>query len=265
MSDGAIVHDLQGHVLRVTFAREKKKNALTQEMYETLHASFVRASEDPDIRVMVLRGHPSVFCAGNDIRDFRDHPPESLDSPVGRVLVDLLTFEKPLLAAVAGPALGIGTTMLLHCDLVYATPDASFQFPFTRLGLCPEAGASVLLPLIAGYPRAAELLLFGEPFSAPTAKELRIINDIVDPEELDSRILERARALEALPPASVATTKRLLQRGRAALVQAAMERESAEFFDRLHSPEAQEAFAAFLEKRAPNFASRRDTTPPERS
>jgi len=254
MGDGSIVHDQQGHVLRITLAREAKKNALTQAMYDMLHALFVRAAADPEVRVVVLRGHPTVFCAGNDILDFRDHPPDSIDSPVGRVLVDLLTFEKPLFAAVAGPALGIGTTMLLHCDLVYATADATFQFPFTRLGLCPEAGASVLVPLIAGYPRAAELLLFGEPFSATTAHELRLLNAIVDPDELDARILERARTLAALPPASVAATKRLLQQGRAALVRAAMERESEVFFERLQSPEAREAFAAFLEKRAPDFA-----------
>lgn len=254
MTDRAITETLEGKVLVVTFAREAKLNAITRAMYDDLHAAFDRASVDPGIVALVLLGRGKAFTAGNDLVDFHEHPPQSIDSPVGRFLVDLLEFPKPLLAGVRGPAMGIGTTLLLHCDLVYATSDARFQFPFTRLGLCPEAGASVLLPLVAGYSRASAPLLWGEPFSATDALDLRIVHAVVPDDALESRILERAHALEALPPTAVATTKRLLQQGRKALIEGAMQRESEAFFERLRSPEAKEAFAAFREKRAPDFS-----------
>jgi len=253
---GGILTETQGnHLYVITISRLMKQNALTSAMYTQLTEALELAARTPSVRAVLVRGDGKVFCAGNDLGDFRDHPPESRDSPVGRFLDTLVAFPKPLVAAVAGPALGIGTTMLLHCDLVYASPDARFQLPFTRLGLSPEAAMSVLLPMQVGFVRAAELLLLGEPFSATTALELGLINEVVELSQLEARAKERAQAILELAPAAVQTTKALIRQGRKALVEDAMDRESAQFFARLRSPEAREAFEAFFERRKPDFSS----------
>jgi len=170
------------------------------------------------------------------------------------LLQKLLYASKPIVAAVSGPAVGIGTTMLLHCDLVYADNTARFRLPFVSLGLCPEAGSSVLLPMLAGYHRAAELLLLGEVFDVATARDIGLVNSIVPAAELQEYALGRARQLAAQPPASVRLTKALMKHAQKSTVAEAMTRESGHFVQRLHSPEAKEAMSAFMEKRLPDFS-----------
>jgi len=246
--------ELEAHVLTLTLDRVAKKNALNGAMYDALEHHLARAVDDPDVRVVLLRGHDSVFTAGNDLQDFMHDPPTSYDSPVGRFLDRILSFPKPLLAAVAGPAIGIGTSMLLHCDFVLASDDAVFQLPFTRLGLCPEAASSVLLPALAGHARASELLLFGERFDAAQAKAIGLVNEVLGRADVFERARQRARTLAALPPAAVRETKALIMRSRMEIARAAMLREGSLFFERLASPEAREAMSAFFERRSPDFS-----------
>jgi enoyl-CoA hydratase/carnithine racemase len=241
-------------VLTLTFSRATKKNALTLAMYDAMTAALVRARDDAKIRVVLVRGDGGVFTSGNDLSDFMRNPPGSADSPVGRFLEALVTFAKPLVAAVDGVAIGVGTTMLLHCDLVYATEDARLQLPFVPLGLGPEAGSSLLLPKLCGHQRAAELLLFGEPFDGKRAVDLGIVNRTVAAGELHDFARARAVALAQLPPASIRLTKRLLRAPLRAELESAMTDESTAFFERLRSPEAMEAMSAFFAKRKPDFS-----------
>ncbi len=175
----------QGAVLQLGFDRVDRRNAITSAMYDALADGLEFAAATPEIRVVLLHGHLSVFTAGNDLADFLNNPPGGEDTAVFRFLGAISRFPKPLIAAVNGPAVGIGTTMLLHCDLVYAGEAASFSLPFTNLGICPEAGSSVLLPALAGYARAAEKLLFGEPFDVSEAREMGLVNKVLP--ELFSR------------------------------------------------------------------------------
>ena len=239
-------------VLRLTLARPEKKNALTLAMYEGLTAALDAAASDAAVRVALLHGEGGAFTAGNDLLDFVQHPPEGEDSPVFRFLRAVAAFPKPLLAAVAGVAVGIGTTVLLHCDLAWAAPSARFSLPFVNLGLVPEAASSLLLPQTVGPKRAAELLLLGAPFSAEEAAAMGLVNGVVaDP--LDYA-LAQARALAQKPPAALRLTKALLRRPHAEAVAATLSAEGRLFVERLASPEAQEAFAAFMEKRPPDFS-----------
>jgi len=239
-------------VLHLTLDRPEKKNALTRAMYARLADALAEAAEDADVRAVVLSGRDGVFTGGNDLMDFVQEPPTGPESPVFRFLHGAVAFPKPLVAAIAGPAIGIGTTILLHCDLAYAAPDARFKMPFVDLGLVPEAASSLLLPRLAGRARASELLLFGEAFSAETAREVGLVNEVVaDPV---ARALERARALAQKPPEAVRQTKALLRHDAADATGEALAREGALFVERLASPEAQEAFTAFFEKRAPDFS-----------
>lgn len=243
---------LDGRVLHLVLDRPEKKNALTRAMYARLADALDEAAEDAGIRAVVLSGRGGVFTGGNDLGDFMMDPPTGPDSPVFRFLRNAVGFPKPLIAAVAGPAIGIGTTVLLHCDLAYAAPDARFKMPFVDLGLVPEAASSLLLPRIVGPARAAELLLFGEAFGAETAREIGLINAVVeDPVET---ALERAATLAAKPPQAVRQSKALLRRETADAVGETMAHEGALFVERLASPEAQEAFTAFFEKRTPDFS-----------
>ena len=241
-------------VLRVAIRRPEKKNALTLAMYEALSAAVRHAESDAAARVLLLHGTDGVFTAGNDLSDFVLHPPQDEESPVFQFLQAISTAAKPIVAAVAGPAIGIGTTLLLHCDLVYAAPSARFSLPFVSLGLCPEAASSYLLPRIVGHPRAAELLLFGEPFPAEVAREMGLVNGVVPEDELLTHAVERAETLAAQPPASVRLTKRLLKADAAERTQATIREEAQHFLRRLQSPEAAEAFTAFFEKRPPDFS-----------
>jgi enoyl-CoA hydratase/carnithine racemase len=195
-----------------------------------------------------------VFCAGNDIADFLSNPPSSADAPVFRLLRSIAAFPKPVLAAVAGPAVGIGTTLLFHCDLVYAGDNAAFAMPFVNLGVCPEAASSLLAPQMMGYHRAAEALLLGEPFMAEAALEIGLVNRVLPPTEVNSYVQVQARKLAAKPLSSLLETKRLMKAGQAALVQQQMNDEAASFGRMLTEPAAKEAFGAFMDKRKPDFS-----------
>ncbi len=247
------VEDL-GAVRRVTMARPEKRNALTVAMYRDLARAVLEAEARPSVRVVLLTGAGGCFTAGNDLMDFMAGPPRDESAPVFGFLRALSQASKPLVAAVAGPAVGIGTTLLLHCDLVYAGQSTRFQLPFVNLGLCPEAASSLLLPQRVGHCRAAELLLLGEAFGAERALELGLVTALFPDEELQDRALERARRLAAQPPAAVRLSKALMKYELAPMVQHTLEREGRAFLKRLDSPEAKEAFQAFFERRAPDFS-----------
>lgn len=236
--------------LLVRIHRPDKKNALTLAMYAALTAALEQAARDPAIGVVVLTGGGDSFTSGNDISDFLAAPPAGDDSPVFRFLAALRQFEKPLIAAVNGMAVGIGVTLLLHCDLVYARAGATLLLPFANLGLCPEAGSSLLLPRLIGYARAAELLLLGEPFSAEQALEWGLINGIgADAEATLERALAQARRLAGQPAAAVRLTKALLKRTEADALRETIALESRHFMELLRSPDALAALRAFAGRR----------------
>lgn len=253
LSDG-ITRVRDGAVLRLGFDRANRKNAITSRMYAALADGLAFAAETPAIRVVVLHGHPDVFTAGNDLGDFLNNPPAGEDAPVHRFLTTIGRFAKPVIAAVNGSAIGVGTTMLLHCDLVYAGDNARFSLPFASLGLCPEAASSVLLPALAGYARAAEKLLFGEPFDASEAREMGLVNKVLPAAEVLDFAVERAHVLARQPASSLLQTKRLMRAPLAAQVAASMADESATFMRMLTEPAAREAFSAFMQKRKPDFS-----------
>ncbi len=251
MSD--ILTHTDAGVMTITFNRLDKKNSITSSMYAAMADAVAQAAADPAVRVVVFQGHESIFSAGNDIGDFLNQPPSTQDSPVFRFLRGIATFEKPLLAAVAGPAVGIGTTMLFHCDLVYAGDNAAFSMPFVNLGLCPEAASSFLAPRMFGYHRAAEALLMGEPFFAEAAQEVGLVNRVVPPTEVNGYAQAQARKLAAKPLSSLIETKRLMKGDTQAVLQK-MAEEGASFGRMLQEPAAKEAFGAFMEKRKPDFS-----------
>ncbi len=242
------------HVMSIQFNRPQKKNAITADMYQALADAFAAAESAPGVRAVLITGSPEIFTAGNDLEDFMNKPPQGADSPVFRFLYAISHASKPVVAAVAGAAVGIGTTLLLHCDVVYAGDNAKFALPFASLGLCPEAASSLLLPAVAGYQRAADKLLFGEPFGAEEAREMGLVNRILPAGEVASFAFERASQLAQLPPSSVRTTKALMRSGHLKAVEAQMAEEGAHFRKMLMAPEAKEAFAAFFEKRKPDFS-----------
>ena len=246
--------ETRDRVLRIEIARPEKKNALTQEMYRAMADALAAAEADGAVRAILIHGAPDCFTAGNDLRDFLDRSASGGASSAFRFISALPTLAKPLIAAVGGPAVGIGTTLLLHCDLVYASPGARFQLPFVPLGLVPEAASSLLLPMVAGYQRAAELLLLGQPFPAEKALAAGIVTEIVPEDKLLDHARAAAAAVAALPPASVRLTKQLMKRQLAAPIAAQMEEEGRLFAERLQSGEAKEAMTAFFEKRKPDFS-----------
>ncbi|KFA89090.1 enoyl-CoA hydratase [Archangium violaceum] len=248
MSDTLLTH-LEAGILSLTFNRPQKKNAFTREMYEAAARALVEADSNDAVRVVVLTGSGGAFTAGNDLKDFLEHPPTGEDSPVFRFLRALAHFSRPIVAGVDGVAVGIGTTLLLHCDYVAATERAAFSMPFVNLGLSPEGASSVLLPRVAGLALASELLMFGEPFDAPTALRAGIINQVVPEASLAETVRKRAAALAAKPVESLRLTKRLLREPLRATVDDALSREGALFVQRLGSAEAREAFNAFLSKK----------------
>lgn len=249
-----IVTELADGVLRLELARPEKKNALTPEMYQALSTALARADADGRIRAVLVHGKPDCFCAGNDLGDFLRRPSEPGESPAIAFLTTIAALRKPLVAAVSGPAVGIGTTMLLHCDFVYAAPNARFQLPFVSLGIVPEAASTLLLPMLAGYQRAAELLLLGRPFDADKAAAAGLVTGIVPEATLLEHAGTIARALAALPPASLRLTKELMKRQVTPSVLERIQVEGRLFQERLSSPEAIEAFTAFFEKRKPDFS-----------
>ena len=248
--------DIQDQVQVLRLNRPERKNALSQAMYAALADAIQNAENDSNIRCTLITGTEECFTAGNDLSDFAAGPVGEFEtSPVGRFLFGLASAEKPVVAAVNGPAVGIGTTMLLHCDLVFAGSNTAFQMPFANLGLCPEGGSSLLLPAWLGRVRAAELLMLGGTFDAAKAGELGLINQVCEPAQTEAQAIQACRQLSAQPPAAIRATKRLLNRGNTADLRDAMLAEGELFGERLKSPEAGEAFKAFMEKRKPDFSS----------
>lgn len=249
-----ILTHVDAGVMTITLNRVARKNSITADMYGALADALESANHDVAVRAVVIQGHETVFSAGNDIGDFLNNPPATSEAPVFRFLRGLSSFPKPIVASVCGPAVGIGTTMLFHCDLVYAGDNAAFSMPFVNLGLCPEAASSFLAVQLMGYPRAAEALLLGEPFMAETALEMGLITRIVPPAEANALAQRQAQKLAAKPLTSVMETKRLMKKGNAGMVAERMAEEGASFGRMLQEPAAREAFAAFLEKRRPDFS-----------
>ena len=241
-------------VMTLTLNRLARKNSLTAAMYAAMADALDAAKNDAAVRALVIQGHETIFSAGNDIGDFLNQPPSEPDAPVFRFLYGISSFPKPIVAAVCGPAVGIGTTMLLHCDLVYAGDNAAFSMPFVNLGLCPEAASSILAAQQMGYHRAAEALLLGEPFTAETALEMGLINRIVPPAEVNALAQRQALKLAAKPLTSLLETKRLMKKANAGMVAERMAEEGVSFGRMLQEPAAREAFSAFMEKRRPDFS-----------
>jgi enoyl-CoA hydratase/carnithine racemase len=249
-----IIVETRDRITRIELNRPEKKNALNPGMYAAMAQALIAADADAQVRAVLIHGQSGCFTSGNDVKDFLELPRGPADSPASGFLRAISGAKKPLVAAVGGPAVGVGTTMLLHCDLVYAAPNARLQMPFVPLGLLPEAASSLLLPAMAGYRRAAEMLLLGGPFGAEKALAAGIVTEIVPEGELLERARQAAAALAALPPASVRMTKELMKRGMAPAVQERMTEELQLFGERLRSPEAKEALSAFMEKRKPDFS-----------
>jgi enoyl-CoA hydratase/carnithine racemase len=250
----SITYTVTGAVAQIQFDRVERKNAITAQMYSDMANGLQKAATDSAVRVALLSGHESIFTSGNDIADFMQTPPTQGNAPVFQFLHGIASFPKPLLAAVSGPAIGVGTTLLMHCDVVYASDTALFALPFAQLGLCPEAASSLLFANIAGHQRAAEALLFGDRFSAADAQAMGLVNRVLPVTELMPFALARAQQLAALPASSTRATKKLMKSGQAELVRAKMQEEGEVFRALLQSPEAKEAFSAFMQKRKPDFS-----------
>jgi enoyl-CoA hydratase/carnithine racemase len=237
-------------VASIEIARPEKKNALTEAMYDAMAQALEAAQGGGEtVRAVLITGQPGVFTSGNDLEDFAQRPPPTPDSPVFRFMRALVGCDKPVVAAVTGAAIGIGTTMLLHCDLVYVSDEARFAMPFTRLGLVPEFGASLLVPGLMGRARSSEALLLGDPFGPQDAVDRGIANAVLPAGEVLNHARRMAERFQTLPPGSVRATKQLLQRTQRPAVLAAIEAEAEVFRERLSSAEAREAFSAFFKSR----------------
>jgi enoyl-CoA hydratase/carnithine racemase len=241
-------------VATIEIARPEKKNALTIEMYQSLADALNAARDDAAVRAVLIAGQPGIFTSGNDLEDFARRPPFSMDSPVIRFMRALLDCDKPVVAAVTGAAIGIGTTMLLHCDLVYVADDARLAMPFVSLGLVPEFASSLILPQLMGHRRAAEKLLLGDPFTGDTAVECGIANAVLPAGEVMAHARRVAERFNALPPGAVRDAKKLMRAPQRDTIMATIKTEAELFGARLTSPEAREAFQAFFEKRRPDFS-----------
>ncbi|HTP37958.1 MAG TPA: enoyl-CoA hydratase-related protein [Steroidobacteraceae bacterium] len=251
-----VTSSVAGRVLRIAMARPEKKNALTGAMYLALAAAIAAGEADPAVRVLLLHGAPDVFTAGNDIEDFLRDARKSIgpDTPAVQFIRALSGATKPVVAAVQGAAVGIGTTLLMHCELVYCAEDASFIMPFVSLGLCSEFASALTMTLAAGYHKAAEKLLLAEPISAAEALEMRIVNRVLPGGQVLAFAQRQADRLAALPPNSVRETKRLMKQAWRAQLDAALRDDLGTVARLLGSPEATEAFQAFLQKRTPDFS-----------
>lgn len=241
-------------VATIEIARPEKKNALTMPMYAAMAEALNAAMADASVRAVLFTGQPGIFTAGNDIEDFMQRRGDIGESPVFVFMRALLACDKPVIAAVTGAAIGIGTTLLLHCDFVYVSDEARLAMPFVGLGLVPEFGSSVVVPQLMGNVRAAEKILLGDPFTAAEAVECGIANAVLPAGEVVNHARRVAERFNALPPGAVQESKRLLRRTRTPAVLEAIAVESEQFASRLRSPEAQEAFMAFFQKRKPDFS-----------
>ncbi|MEE2705237.1 MAG: enoyl-CoA hydratase [Pseudomonadota bacterium] len=247
-----VIKESNDRVVTITISRPKKKNALTLNMYTKLTEFINDACSSSEVRVIHLRGSGDSFTAGNDLNDFMQNPPNDENSPVFQFMKSLLSAEKPIVAEVNGLAIGIGTTLLLHCDLVYSSVNARFQLPFINLGLVPEFASSLMLPLLSGYQRAAEILMIGDQFDAKTAKEIGLINNYFPPDKLSNEVNEVIESLASKPPIALRETKRLMKSNNA-LISKVIESEGKIFRNQLLGPEVKEAITAFFEKRKPKF------------
>jgi enoyl-CoA hydratase/carnithine racemase len=252
MSD--IITERSNGILRVELNRPEKKNALTAAMYASLADIFNEADKDDETRVVLWHSAGDAFSAGNDLVDFLKNPPGPGSFPQGDLMDAFIKFEKPIVAAVQGAAVGGGTTMLTHCDFVYAGESAKFQVPFINLALVPEFGSSFSVPARVGHLRAAELFLLGEPFTSTRAAELGLVTRVVPDQDLLATATKTAQKLAAKPAGALRASKRLIKQASIGQIrEAALKVEPPVFFERLRSAEAKEAFSAFLEKRPPNF------------
>src|SRR5215471_884767 len=251
MSD--IITERSGNVLRIQLNRPAQKNAMTSAMYITLADLLNGAVKDDQIRVVLWHGAGDSFSAGNDIQDFLKNPPGASESPQARLIHARTNFEKPIVVAVQGAAIGAGTTMLTHCDFVFAGDSAKFQMPFVNLALVPEFGSSYSVPARIGYLRAAELILLGSRFDAKRAAELGLVTRVVPDKELLATATETARQLAEKAPAALQACKRLIRSSTREQLERAIKLENQEFAARVRSPESKEALTAFIEKRKPNF------------
>lgn len=254
-----ILTSIANGVLTIEFNRPERKNAITTAMYQAMADAINAAEQDSAVRAILITGKPEIFTAGNDLEDFlKSAAPADgavfTDRPVFQFMRALNGSSKPVVAAVCGAAIGIGTTLLLHCDLVYAADNAKFSVPFSQLGVCPEFGSSVLLPKIAGHARAAEKLMLGEPFLAQEAYDMGLISKILPAADVLAHAQAQAAKLVALPAASIRATKRLMKAPGADGLADVMLTEGTLFGEMLLAPEAKEAFKAFFEKRKPDFS-----------
>jgi enoyl-CoA hydratase/carnithine racemase len=253
MSD--IITERSGNVLRIQLNRPSRKNAMTVTMYNTMADLLNDVAKDNEVRVVLWHGAGDSFSAGNDIQDFLKNPPGAGESPQARLIEALIDFDKPIVVAVQGAAIGGGTTMLTHCDFVFAGENAKFQMPFVNLALIPEFGSSYSVPARIGYLRAAELVLLGLPFDAKRAAELGLVTRVVADQQLLPTATAAAQQLAVKPPAALQSCKRLMRSSTRELLERAVKLENEEFSVRVRSAEAKEAFTAFLEKRKPNFGA----------
>lgn len=241
-------------VATLEIARPEKKNALTAAMYQAMADALHAVNADQAVRAVLITGQPGVFTSGNDLEDFMARPPRDADAPVFQFMQALLACEKPVVAAVTGAAIGIGTTMLAHCDLVYVADDARLAMPFVALGLVPEFGSSLVMPRLMGHAKASAKLLLGDPMTGEEAVELGLANAVLPAAEVLNHARRMAERFNGLAPSAVRATKKLMNEPKRAELLRVIAEESQQFSARLRSPEAIEAFQAFFQKRAPDFS-----------
>jgi enoyl-CoA hydratase/carnithine racemase len=241
-------------VATIEIARPEKKNALTREMYQTMADALGAAQADNAVRAILITGQPGIFTSGNDLEDFMQRPPQGEDSPVAQFMQALAFCDKPVVAAVTGGAVGIGTTMLLHCDFVYVSDEARLAMPFVSLGLVPEYASSLLVPQLMGHVKAAEKLMLGDPFTGAEAVDMGLANAVLPASEVVNHARRVAERFNGLPPGAVRETKQLMRAPQRERMVPVMAAEMTLFSQRLRSPEAQEAFQAFFQKRKPDFS-----------
>lgn len=254
MSAEHIVTEVRDRILTIRLNRADKKNAISSAMYKAMAEAMAAGNADPDVRVILFTGTDGCFCSGNDLADFLNSPADAGGGIVARFMQSVVDTGKPVVAAVSGPAVGIGTTLLLHCDLIYAAEKTRFQMPFVNIGICPEFASSLMMPVIMGHPRAAELILLGEPFTAAKAREYGLINEVLPEAEVEAHARAQALKLAAQPPNAMRTAKALLKRWTREQVKEVIGVEVDHFVPMLTQPEAREALGAFMEKRKPDFS-----------
>ncbi|RZU00513.1 enoyl-CoA hydratase [Rivibacter subsaxonicus] len=241
-------------VATIEIARPEKKNAITSAMYQQMSDAILDAQLDSSVRAILITGQPGIFTSGNDLEDFMKRPPQGADSPVFQFMQSLVGCDKPVIVAVTGAAIGIGTTMLLHCDFVYVSDEARLAMPFTSLGLVAEFASSLTVPALMGRAKAAEKLLLGDPMTGAEAVELGIANAVLPAAEVLPHARRIAERFNALPPTAIRETKKLMTRANRAAILEAVAVEGEVFGKQLRSEEAREAFTAFFEKRKPDFS-----------